>query len=128
MDRQCQPPHSLMAAVGCRGKLRFRARRALCRISSQPLCLCIKAEKESLLLFSSFPLRISERLMRVGTANIVPLFSLGEMKTLRALQLLAQGQYRVKNLKSQFLNCCCVSGNLLHVLRAHFYESIMIME
>lgn len=33
-----------------------------------------------------------------------------------------------KNLKSQFLYHCCVSGNLLHALRARFYQSIMVME
>lgn len=74
----------------------WKRRRALSRITSQPLYLCVRAEKESLLLFSSFPLRISKRLTRVGTTNIVPLFSLGEMQTLRALQLLAQGQYGIK--------------------------------
>ena len=81
---------------GTEGNEDFWKRRALCRITSQPLCLRVRAEKGSLLLFGSFPLRIWKRLARVGTANIVPVFSFGIMQTLWVLQLLAQGQYGIK--------------------------------
>lgn len=85
-----------------------------CAIAGRPL-VSTKAEKQSLLLLSSFPLRIWKRWTRVGTANIVPLLSLGEMQTLRVLQLLAQGQWGIKIWNpNSFIIAACLGICYMH--------------
>lgn len=98
-----------------------------CGITSQPLCIYLNW-KGKLAAAQQLSSEDPKAFNRSGHCKYCPTFLLGGNANPTSVTIACLKSGWNKNLKSQFLYHCCVSGNLLHALRVCFYESIMVME
>lgn len=114
-----------MMAVQCRGKPRFLDENT--GIANQPLCLHV-SWKEKFAAAQQLSSKDLKAFNKSGLCKYCPTLVLGGNANPASITIACSRSVWNKNLKFQFIYQCCMSGNLLHALRTHFYKSIMAME